>query len=344
MKAGYPIRISAFAGMNNIQAHSRLGSRVSPSIIWNMDTVTDETLKMRDGYSKFVSLNSPHSLYSNGTHLYCSAIDESGVRAVFQIFIKDKTALKLFDIGTSHYLYYCCIGDELYISSRAWRGIWDIGMQMLFDWGIGNIDIPNRDEFYESTWLDLMDISPAKNMEYICLFGSRIWGAVNDLLVYTDPFLYKVFRDKNAIQFGDKIVMIAISPEPVGLYIATNDDKTWFLAGSSPETMILRHVGSGAVENTLQYCNFVNKILGANTPIWVSKSDGIVAGVAGSCISLTANKVNLGLVDGRGASLFRMKDGQPQYLANIPLTEDSNNTHFGDKTTIEVFRNGKLIS
>lgn len=342
MRQGNPIKITGFTGMNNIATHSPIlpdaENKISPKVILNLDNKSDGTLAKRSGYTKLVSLQEPHSGYSDGNFLFCVAKTGDSIYSVVRIFENGEHDV-LFQVPNNDRMYWVRVEDELYMSSKSWCGVYNLKTDSLYSWW-EEVVIPDRQDIQDSTWLNIMDVTPASPMEYILLFGSRIWGIRGNTLVYSEPFSYKWFKQQNVISFNkENLNMLAISENPVGLYVSS-DIETWFLSGNNPYEMTISHFYSGVVRNTLQYCNF--RELGNNVPVWVSMN-GIVAGIGGKILSLTENKITMLGNKGEGSALFRYVNGEPQYLANFSLSE-SKEANIGDKTVVEVFRKGKLIN
>ena len=72
-------------------------------------------------------------------------------------------------------------------------------------------------------------------MEYITYAFGRVWGSVEKVLYYSEPFHPEWFRSAlNKFEFDQNIILIA--QVPTGLFIGC-EDITYFLAGNEPQQM-----------------------------------------------------------------------------------------------------------
>lgn len=337
MRPMQPIRINSFVGMSNVATKADYdleSARAMPHIILNMDNKPDGTLEIRGKSDKWLDLAGCHSVYSDGTKLFCVARGTTTHESVW-IIKPDKTKTELCPIdGKGHRMGYVHVNNRLYISSKAWMGVYEYGSGIVRQWGVNMPDDPSiLINSYDSTDLYTVGVKPPPaNLENICLYGSRLWGSNGNIIYYSLPFAYEMFKDGQAIEFDFDIKMIA--PDKKGIYVS-GDYPTVYLLGDTPEEM--RHVYSsaGAIEGTLCYGTYPK--LGADIPMWASKR-GIMAGINGEVINITEGIISYNAA-GSGASLFHYKKGQPHFLSNFPQQE----VGLTDKAMIDVFRKGKLI-
>ncbi len=220
---------------------------------------------------------------------------------------------------------------------------------------------PNEDIFYRIGETDAiagvptveplpsMFCSPPPFMEYILHAFGRMWGASSNILYYSEPFHLDWWKlGTSTFEFATNITLIA--KVKTGLFVGC-DDRTYFMGGSNPEEMQQLDVGAGAIPGTLAYCNDIIELgdtisppekKHTSVPVWVSQ-EGIVAGnPAGRLFSLSQQKVKFAPGD-KGASLYRKKDGQFQFLTSFPKGGEQDGLGMSDDATVEVIRNGVVI-
>ena len=125
---------------------------------------------------------------------------------------------------------------------------------------------------------------PPKNKEILCYAFGRMWGSVEGVLYYSEPYRLGWFKEtSNRFEFESPIAMIA--RVPTGLFIGMSH-KTVFLRGTEPEQMQQVDAGAGSIKGTLDYANNLPElgdVLGTpekgyvDVPMWRT-TDGIVAG------------------------------------------------------------------
>lgn len=343
MRISKPITFDTFPGMDNVapkggKADVRIhgSNAIIPQIILNMYATPDGKLIKRQGSALFVAIEDVHSLVSDGMDLFCAGKGTSSPESIWKVSpLGAKTELGAIR-GKFHPMSYIFVNNKGYISSKVWNGVYVYQTQTIRQWGtLYNDDPSSIDSMYSSEQMITLGVIPAPFMENLCLWGSRIWGSVDNRIYYSDPPLaFEMYLKDSFLEFNGDIIMIARTIG--GMYFATID-STWFASGLQPESMIINHVGEGVLPGSLQY-GLLQKISKEVIPIWTSPS-GIVAGSDnGSIIPLTLQRVKFD-VTGRAAAFFKTKP-VPQYLTNFPLPSDA---VFGDSITCEVFRNGKLI-
>lgn len=220
---------------------------------------------------------------------------------------------------------------------------------------------PNGDIFYRIGETDTitsvttveplpsMFCSPPPFMKYITHAFGRMWGMVGSRLYYSEPFHLDWFKlGNNVFEFATDITLIA--KVKTGLFIGC-EDRTYCLLGTEPKDMKQLDVGAGAVPGTLAYCNDIIELgdtisppekKHVSVPVWVSQ-EGIVAGnPVGRLFSLSQQKVKFA-PGNVGASLYRKKDGQFQFLTSFPKGGVQEGLGMSDETTVEVIRNGVVI-
>lgn len=180
--------------------------------------------------------------------------------------------------------------------------------------------------------------SPPPYMQNLAYANGRIWGTVEKKLYGSEPYKLDLFKfNKVCFEFDRDLLMVAVVS--TGLYVA-DDKATYFLGGTEPGEMKERKVGNGVPFGAVGYCDNLGE-LGKNVPVWVA-NDGIVAGsLDGSLVNLTQKKIRF-KPGNKGASIFRMKGGDFQFLAAMKQGSSSN-AAIGDDVTCEVVRNGRVV-
>ncbi|HBL23913.1 MAG TPA: hypothetical protein DDZ40_07315 [Deltaproteobacteria bacterium] len=180
---------------------------------------------------------------------------------------------------------------------------------------------------------------PPSPMQFIRRAFGRLWGAVGNRLIYSEPYRYDLFKSTNEFTFPGDILLIAFVDG--GIYVGF-DDRTIFLPGTEPSGMREVHVGAGVARNILAYCNNVPD-MGNNVPVWVSKEGLMAGGHSGALTEITKDRVQFPAVQ-EGAAVSRTVNGQEQYLTSFKQERPrGSGVGFGDSTTCEVVRNGKVI-
>ena len=180
---------------------------------------------------------------------------------------------------------------------------------------------------------------PPSPMRFVRLAFGRIWGAIENRLVYSEPYRYDLFKSTNVFPYADEIQMVAVVTG--GVFVGF-DDRAIFLAGTEPQGMQEATVGAGVKRNVLAYCNNVPD-MGNNIPVWLSK-DGLVAGShSGQAVLITDKRIQFP-AGSEGAAGVRIVNGMEQYLASYKQERpQGSGVGFGDSATCEVVRNGKVL-
>jgi hypothetical protein len=222
---------------------------------------------------------------------------------------------------------------------------------------------PNGSKFYLAGQMDVISTtassseplpsflcSPPPFMKYITYAFGRIWGSIDKILYYSEPFHPEWFRSAlNKFEFDQNITMIA--QVPTGLFIGC-EDTTYFLAGNEPQQMKQTLAGKGAVPGTLVYCNNVPELgdvlspaerIHVSVPIWLSQEGIVIGNVSGRLFNLTQQKVKFA-PGVKGASVHRMKNGEFQYLTSFKQGSPGSGFGMADTVTAEVIRNGRVLT
>jgi hypothetical protein len=181
--------------------------------------------------------------------------------------------------------------------------------------------------------------SPPSPMQFIRRAFGRLWGAVGNRLIYSEPYRYDLFKTTNGFTFPADILLIAVVDG--GIFVGF-DDRTIFLPGTEPSGMREVHVGAGVARNILAYCNNVPD-MGNNVPIWVSKDGLMAGGHSGALVKITKDRVQFPSGQ-EGAAVFRTVNGQEQFLTSFKQERPrGSGVGFGDSATCEVVRSGKVL-
>jgi len=191
---------------------------------------------------------------------------------------------------------------------------------------------------------------PPPNMQCLAYAFGRVWGGYGNELHYSEPYQPGWFKPtSNIFTFDSKITLIA--PVATGLFVGMSD-STIFLMGTEPDKMAQIDAGAGSIRGTLAYANNLPElgdVLGTpekgfvDVPLWRT-SDGIVVGnVSGKLYNLTKNKLKMG-VPVMGASLYRQKDGEFQFLTSADSGNASSGAGSSDSVLTAIVKNGKLTT
>jgi hypothetical protein len=192
--------------------------------------------------------------------------------------------------------------------------------------------------------------SPPPFVAYLTHAFGRMWGAIGNKVYYSEPFKWSWWKlGTSFFEYATDVTMIAKTK--TGLFIGC-EDRTYFHMGSKPEEMQQFDVGSGAIPGTLSYVNNIIELGDTisppekkheSVPVWVCE-EGIVAGnPAGRLFSLSQGKVKFA-PGTEGASLYRQKNGDLQFLTSFLQGEDTVSMGLADEATITVIRNGTVIA
>jgi hypothetical protein len=211
---------------------------------------------------------------------------------------------------------------------------------------------PNGNKFYRAlaeqdriTGVDTLEplptfmCSPPNPMRFIRKAFGRMWGAIDNELLYSEPYRLDLYKSTNRFTFPTEIKMVGYVDG--GIYVGF-EERTIFLPGTEPTAMKEVDVGSGVTRNILAYCNNIPGV-GNNVPVWVS-IDGLVAGGhSGALLRIKQDMIQFPA--GReGAAISRTINGQAQFLASFKQERPSGSgVGFGDSATCDVVRNGSVL-
>jgi len=211
---------------------------------------------------------------------------------------------------------------------------------------VGNVD--NIVEIPTIEPLPSFMCAPPPGMSHIIYALGRVWGSVDNVLYYSEPYHTGWFKiNSNRFQFDSEITMLA--HVSTGMFVGMID-KTIFLNGTEPGQMTQINAGAGSIRGTLAYCNNLPEmgdILGTpekgfvDVPVWRT-TEGIVAGnVTGKLYNLTKHKVKMGTPQ-FGASLYRQKNGEFQFITSADTGSAGSGIGGYDTKLREAVKAGKL--
>jgi hypothetical protein len=190
--------------------------------------------------------------------------------------------------------------------------------------------------------------SPPPFLENLCYAFGRIWGSSGPEVYYSQPFNLGWFKlASNRYSFEDTVTMIAKTT--TGLFIGM-EHRTRFLAGTIPEQMQQQDAGAGSVKGTLAYCNNMPELgwtLGTpekdfvDVPVWVTTEGIVVGSPSGKFFNITKNKLKMA-IPGRGASLYRIREGMIQFLTSFKAGVTGSGAGFTDPDTVYAFKHGHI--
>jgi hypothetical protein len=190
--------------------------------------------------------------------------------------------------------------------------------------------------------------SPPPYMDNLCYAFGLLWGSVDNIVFYCQPYKYSWYKPTtNRFKFDSEVSIIA--RVPTGLFIGCLE-KTSFLAGTEPAKMQQSYAGTGSIPGTLVYCHNLPElgdILGTSekgyvsVPVWRTL-DGIVAGNAGGRLfNLSKDKLRLDTVE-RGASLYTNVDGTFKFLTSAKRGHGGSAVGVLNAVTAALFASGKI--
>lgn len=180
--------------------------------------------------------------------------------------------------------------------------------------------------------------SPPPPLSNLCYAHGRVWGSNGTKVFYSEPFQPELFRLSDSyFEMDDYIGIIAKTSS--GLYVGCRK-KTYFFHGKNPEEMVQYEAGNGVVFGSLCYASTLSN-LGKNVPVWLGV-DGVFAGsTEGKVVNLVKEQVKIDPEQDKGASIYRVKDGQTRML--FSYKQKGQNIGIGDNATCEVVRNGTVL-
>lgn len=186
--------------------------------------------------------------------------------------------------------------------------------------------------------------NPPPYIEHLTHAFGRMWGARGRFLHYSEALHLDWWKYK--FEFATDIGMVAKVKS--GLFVGC-DDRTYFMQGTDPEQMEQIDVGAGAVPWSLCYGYSIKELgdtispaekVHNSVPGWVSKEGVVLGNAVGRVFNLSKKSVKFspGAI---GASLYRNKNGQFQFLASFK--QGTSGMGLGDTVVAEVVRNGVVM-
>jgi hypothetical protein len=185
---------------------------------------------------------------------------------------------------------------------------------------IGNTDnISTITSPYNSLPLPSFGVIPPPKMTNIFLAFGRVWGISGKKLYYSEPSVFEWFREANSFTFQENLIMAGGVTE--GIFV-NSGDSTWALMGTTPDKMVVRRIGNGAVKGTLTYADFqAADVTYTDVPTWVSL-DGIVALTNQlELMNLTSEKLDIP-ISKEGAGITISERGIRQILMTLKIPKN----------------------
>jgi len=153
-------------------------------------------------------------------------------------------------------------------------------------------------------------------------YNARIYIAKNNVIWYSEPFAYELYKPRlNYSMFDENVQLIAVVDD--GLFVAT-DNETIFLKGDNPPFKKTTVAGYGALKGTKQYVSgeLIGKGLPEQVALWVSP-EGICMGTDGGKFENLTDKHFSFPETKTGTSLFRQSRGINQFIVSFIDAENS---------------------
>lgn len=282
-----PIIYQNFKGVNNRERSYRLqnakdGINLKDGV--NVDIDRAGAIESREG---------TEMIWSHGTsNLYTNGRDVIGVVANnLSIIYPDSGWLHttiLANVGSDPWTYVT-VGSKIYASNNL---------------EIGYIENGTWNEFTAPTQTYKRLFPPCKHLEF---YNGRIYGAVDNLVIFSDPMWFEVIderNDRSFMQFESEVTMIEECGD--GIWVGTKD-SLYFIKGASPQEFTLSKITDyGVIADTgrsLSY-TYVNGELWPNV-IWVTTTKGICAlGDGGKFANNMENTYSMPVIS-RGTAYIR---------------------------------------
>lgn len=161
-------------------------------------------------------------------------------------------------------------------------------------------------------------MGPAPAGIRVVYYNGRLYVAQGRFLMYSQPHEYELFDTRSGfIAFQSEVRTVAAVSD--GLFVGT-ERETAFLDGEDPSTFVYTPKGSaGGVAGTesIVRADLVTKEgLGERTVMWHS-TEGVMVGTKGGDLkNLTGGRFTFAK-SRRGASLFKIREGTPQFLFSL---------------------------
>lgn len=174
--------------------------------------------------------------------------------------------------------------------------------------------------------LQLFNLVKAPAGSILEYYNGRIWIVSGDVVWYSEPFAYELFRlASNYLMLDSPITIFSAVKD--GLWIAT-EDNTYFFQGDNPPFKVTVKANYGAIRGTLQKISgtFMGKGDNNMVSVWTSKK-GICAGYDGGEFKNFTNEnydLPIGLY---GTSIFRQERGMNHYLVSLKNIEEAGNIY-----------------
>jgi hypothetical protein len=186
-------------------------------------------------------------------------------------------------------------------------------------------------------------LEPLPPGQHIRLFHGRLYVAVDNVLVYSDPFRRHLYApDDNYVAFPERIT--ALEPVEGGIFVAS--DQLYFLRGGEIKDVQLARVAAVTVAEGSSLCvpGSVFPALQANqTVAYFYSSRGPAVGMPDGNVVFPLHDRVAGDVEQYGATLLREQDGIRQLVTSLYGASEGSGFRASDYSVITVKRNGVEI-
>lgn len=183
-------------------------------------------------------------------------------------------------------------------------------------------------------------LSPLPAGQHIRLFHGRLFVAVDNVLVYSDPFRRHLFApDDNFFVYPQRIT--ALEPVEGGIFVAS--DQLYFLAGGDPKDFQQRRVYPVTVAegSALQIPGSVFPSLQTTREVaYFYSSRGPMVGLPDGSVVFPLEGRVAGDMQAYGATMLREQEGIRQLVTSLYGSLDTSGFRASDYAVMTVKRNG----
>ena len=319
MPAKLKVRIKRFLGIDNVNESQKV-NKGTLSVATNVDIQNDQSLSRRQGYTEAATGNF-HSLWSNGE--IALAVKDGELVRVFPDYSTQSLGNfsgvdsgVVFIDGKDGFIY--CAGYGFFIRTDGVDvytpdPLVKTEQKTYSPPVINNYEITDFGQVQATIKRNKTVIEGATVLE---VYKGKMYAAMDKVLWISDSydFMRILKLEKNFIHFSTNIT--AIKAADNGIYVS-EEDKVWFLQGSSPSdfNFTVAYEDAGAIRGTDIRARKVT--IGEQTIapaiIWTTKEGICVGSDSGQVLNVTESKYNMPNFI-TGAAMFRQGGGLDQYL------------------------------
>ena len=321
MPARLKVRIKRFLGIDNVNESQKV-NKGTLSVATNVDIRNDQSLSRRKGYAE-VAAGDFHSLWSNGK--IALAVKDGALVRVFPDYSTQSLGNfpgvdsgVVFVDGKDGFIY--CAGHSFFIRTDGTTVYTPIPLDKIEKLVYIAPDVENYSITDSGMAEGLLNIKKNKTVisgaTVLEVYKGKMYAAMDNVLWISDSydFMRILKLEKNFIHFSTNIT--AIKATDNGIYVS-EEDKVWFLQGSSPSdfNFTVAYEDAGAVRGTdirARKATIGEQTI-APAIIWTTKEGICVGGDGGQVINVTESKYDMPNFI-TGAAMFRQRGGLDQYL------------------------------